>query len=573
MKPKFSIVVIARNEEQTLPRLLASLNEFIIRGGEVIVLDTGSQDQTANVAKSFGCKVFEVGKRFVVNLTQSEVNALNRKFVVGDDQPVISDKDSRSLFDYASARNYAASLAENNMISMPDCDEIFTSLDIDYVNNLINEGFEQLEFNFVFSHDEFGNEVIKFIQCKFYDRTKLEWKGIIHEVLSGEAKRTLMEESKFKIEHYQNERTDRRHYLRGLAIDCYKNPDNDRNSHYFARELLYTGRYKSAIKEFERHISMNRWVQERAQSMIFVGDCYGHLNRPELQVMWYNKAFYTDNTRREALLKLARFYQHNKNPQSAVCYATAALEIPYHGYYGNQATHYTYEPHEILYWGYGWMGNIAKAREHFMEAYRYAPQKEDYARDAQYYFPKISFVIPHLLREEGLVKCLTSINNLNYPKFLIETIIIEGQESVPEKVSEGLAASSGEWVCYAANDIEFHPDSVLAAIELTDRYGLIAFNTGELLPDEGNICEHFIIKKDLVEAIGGEIFSTKMNHVGVDNLLWAKCSKLGQAVRCKEAIVYHHHFSKGADWDEVYEKGWASKDIDRQILTQELSTI
>ena len=43
----------------------------------------------------------------------------------------------RRLFDFAAARNYAADLASNDFISMPDCDEVFTKLDIDRVESEI----------------------------------------------------------------------------------------------------------------------------------------------------------------------------------------------------------------------------------------------------------------------------------------------------------------------------------------------------------------------------------------------------------------------------------------------------
>ena len=34
-KPKFSVALIARNEEETLPRLVGSLKEFQERGGQI----------------------------------------------------------------------------------------------------------------------------------------------------------------------------------------------------------------------------------------------------------------------------------------------------------------------------------------------------------------------------------------------------------------------------------------------------------------------------------------------------------------------------------------------------------
>jgi len=142
------------------------------------------------------------------------------------------------------------------------------------LSKAIELGSDRFEYNFVYSHDEFGKEAIKFVHSKFYDRRKYHWEGIIHEVLQGDGKTTFITEDSLKLEHYQNPETNRNGYLTGLSLDCYFHPENDRNSHYFARELHWSGRYKSAIKEFDRHIEMNKWKEERGQSMIFKGDSH-----------------------------------------------------------------------------------------------------------------------------------------------------------------------------------------------------------------------------------------------------------------------------------------------------------
>jgi 4,4'-diaponeurosporenoate glycosyltransferase len=53
----FSIVIPARNEEQNLPRLLASIADSATRPAEVLVIDDASTDKTAPVAGSFGAQV------------------------------------------------------------------------------------------------------------------------------------------------------------------------------------------------------------------------------------------------------------------------------------------------------------------------------------------------------------------------------------------------------------------------------------------------------------------------------------------------------------------------------------
>jgi hypothetical protein len=468
------------------------------------------------------------------------------------------------------------------------------------------------------------------------------------------------------------------------------------------------------------------------------------LGNPDLQVEWYHKAFYLDCTRREPLVKLAQFFQHNKNPMSANAYATAALEIGWSDHYANDRAHYEHIPHEILYWAKGWFGDIEGAKKHLTKALEFQPYNPNYLRDTKFYFeyadqgiegymrfaeltflysmskqvttvaevgsfkgrsthallsggahvtaidhfqgssdpgdwthhekdsfgqfckntagfknltvkkmsgkeasmsgqlydmvfidaghtyeevkqdilnwqgmativfcghdysdlwpgvkravdelvgpvlvhdsiwykfmaPKVSIILPTLGRPEGLKRCLESIDKLRYPKALLETIVIHDQpiKGVSARVKEGFEKSTGQFIVFAANDMEFDPNCIMEAVKChrATKMGLISFNSGLLGPDNGNICEHFMIDRRLVDRIGGEIFSTRLHHVGTDNLLWAKCDKLNEAIRCESALFTHHHFSKGAPMDDVYNLGWAKVDEDRAILAEELAKI
>jgi len=191
----------------------------------------------------------------------------------------------------------------------------------------------------------------------------------------------------------------------------------------------------------------------------------------------------------------------------------------------------------------------------------------------KYLVPKVTFIIPTLGRETGLKNCLKSIEMLNYPKEQIEVIVIDGPGTVPEKMARGYAQAKGEYIVYGSNDVFFQHDSLYEAVMEAADFDLVAFNTGTVLPDEGNICEHFMIRKSFVKEIGGEIFDTDFHHVGCDNLLWAKAKKLGQAVRCDDAVVHHYHFSTGSPKDEVYEKGWSKVEEDRALLAKKLKEL
>ncbi len=197
-------------------------------------------------------------------------------------------------------------------------------------------------------------------------------------------------------------------------------------------------------------------------------------------------------------------------------------------------------------------------------------------------WPTVSIVVP-VARQGGLKRLLESVDKLHYPKNKIKEYYHSGdKETVPEKIRDimgELWPASEDYICYMADDTEFTPDALRIAVKESLMYGkaLVAFNTGTLLPDEGNACEHFIIRRDFIPQLeNGQIFSTDFTHVGCDNWLWAQAKKLGQAYRSEKAEVIHHHFSKPwGVFDEVYEKAWnpETRKKDRETLKRKLATL
>lgn len=191
--------------------------------------------------------------------------------------------------------------------------------------------------------------------------------------------------------------------------------------------------------------------------------------------------------------------------------------------------------------------------------------------------PFVSIILPTLGREKELQRCLDSIDQLIWPKDRIETLVLDHPErTVPMKVHMGLEMALGEIICYAANDCEFTPLSLNWAVNPCMRNkSLVAFNTGRVSPSKGNICEHFVIHRELIQQIGGYIFDLDFHHVGVDNLLWAQAEALGKAERSDLAVLKHYHFSKpgGLPMDEVYTRGWSKTHQDRKTLAAKLELL
>lgn len=505
-KPKFTVALIAKNEEKTLPRLLGSLASFKERGGEVILVDTGSTDNTVEVAKRLGCQVTEVGERFIRTINEKEARYINEDYTDVDEADIVVAGDI--LFDYSSARNFAASLASNDMVAMPDCDEEYTTLDIDKLNEMIEAGAEQFEYQFVFSHDDEGGELIKFFHSKFYDRRKMRWVGIIHEVLSGEAKRETLEENVVKLEHWQNQETNRGHYLKGLALSVYEDPQNDRNLHYLGRELIYAGRLKSAIKVLERHVALDKWPAEKSQSQIHIGDAHMMLGDPQKAVHSYIEAFNTHPLRREPMMKIAEYYYQNRMADHTIAYLAAAMQIKGDQYYANFQPYYENIPHEWMYWALWQKDEYLASKQHFDLCLAFQPFNPKYLHDFRFYYelPKLSVVLPaDASKEVG-----DSVRALNYPQEKIE-IHHEGDGT----------ENTGDWIVYLEQGATFDPQCVISAFKqaMDNKVKFMAFG-------ESKSC---MIHRALLEKIKG-------NFDGFDDL-WEKMSKMGHAMRCGRAKI------------------------------------
>lgn len=547
-KPIFDIVVIAKNESQTLPRLVSSVKEFMDRGGNFWVLDTGSTDSTIEVAKNLGCKVEAVGDKFRIKIDKKLADKINKKFVVKGEAPVVNI--GESLFDFASARNYIAGFANNDFIFTPDCDEVFTKFDINKIEECIKNGVEQLEYNFVFSHDSLGNPVIKFMHCKAYDRRKLKWQNIIHEILVGNANKQFLGEEFVYLEHYQNEKTNRTGYLKGLAVDCYNNPENDRNSHYFAREMMYNGRFKSAIKEFENHISMGRWPTESAQSMLYIGDCFKALGDFDEMFKWYSKSI-DKEVRREPLMRLAEYYFFKNMYTQVIAYCEAALTVTQLPFYSNFQPYYENIPHELLYISYWWAGNKEKSKEHWEKAISYCPTNPKYVFDGKFYrqqiIDKISVVMPFKNKIKMTEECIASLI-ANTPN-LGEIILVDDHSEekwtmthplikyhlnkgtmVTGAWNYGASLAKYNYICWCNNDLLFSPNWEIPLIKALDNdtWLVSPYHTAGI-----KVPEDFPVGKDRKTNMGGN--KTGLSFLGscfmMERKNWIKVGPIDERLK------------------------------------------
>jgi glycosyltransferase involved in cell wall biosynthesis len=377
---------VARNAEVTYKPILSSLREFADRGGDLVLVDTGSSDRTKTIYGAFGFRIYDVGDRFQQSIPDDVRESVNARARELGDPDIIPE--GATFFNFADARNYAASLAENDYIVNIDADECLSVFDIDKCE----EAFAlitRFRYDFVFNHRPDGTPWLEFVtDTRASDRRHWQWRGIVHEtnepIGDGNHNIGYIPPNVFKVEHWQVESPTRSNYLAGLAYACHAEPGNDRNSHYYGRELMYRGFYRSAIEELKRHLTISTWDLEKSQSMIFIADSFLNLGREAEAIEWYHKSLAL-HTRREPLLRLAILHKSKDHFVEAAAYTAAALEIPMVDFYGKFPDYYGYVPHEIMYWSKWWLGDRAASKEHWKKAHELCPHNEKITGDGVFY--------------------------------------------------------------------------------------------------------------------------------------------------------------------------------------------
>ena len=386
--PRFSIVVLTCNEAWALPRLLWSLEDFIDRGGEVLVLDTGSTDATIAIAQKRGCRVELVHDQFDAALDDGQAAEIRRRFARGQEGLLVTA--GQRLFHFADARQHAGLLAANRFVLQLDASDEVPALDIDAFDRWIDLGNVDS-----FEYDQlYGN--IRLRIARFYDRTRYHWEGHVHELLSTSgqadttaASRMRCDPTQLSVLHHKDPNK-LRNYLAGLALQVLEWPDKARWWHYLGRELFYHCRYESAIAALEEHASMEgAWSAERSQSLCFMGESLEMLGRVGEAKDVYRRAFTLDPTRREPLLRLATTCSRFGEFEVAAQCASQSLTIPRSNPYPELEANYTWIPHSLLYWSLFWLGRKDEARAHW-ETYRSLVPQHSMTREHARLFPPAS---------------------------------------------------------------------------------------------------------------------------------------------------------------------------------------
>lgn len=294
---KIYVYAICKNESKFVRRWMDSMQE----ADGVIVLDTGSTDDTVALLRAAGAKVTE---------------------------EIISP------WRFDTARNRALSLVpeDADICVCTDLDEVFHPGWRVLLERAWRPGTTRASYRYTWNFQPDGSEGYVFWMEKTHARHGYRWSHPVHEVLEwlGEpGKEQKITVEGMQLDHHADPAKSRSQYLPLLELSVQEKPDDDRNVHYLGREYLFYGRWDDCIRTLKHHLEMPNatWADERSASMRYIARAYIAKGDEKEAERWYLRAIAEAPYLREAYMELAlRMYK--KADWEAVLFLTGrALQI------------------------------------------------------------------------------------------------------------------------------------------------------------------------------------------------------------------------------------------------------
>jgi len=235
-----SLCIICKDEAETLPRILKVADNYV---DQIVIVDTGSIDNTKEIAKQFKAEVY----------------------------------DFEWCDDYSEARNFSFSKATSDYIFWLDGHDIIKPEFMEEAKNLLKSEPDSLLANYYTSFDNQGRPINTTYRIRFAKRSlDPHWAGIVHEALVCSTNNSFtMENVVYHCPVPKPEGSIKPNYLKLLIKNSDKYPEDARAWYYLGREYYYHKRYPESIESFRKCISMSsNWLDQKFWAHIYTTKAY-----------------------------------------------------------------------------------------------------------------------------------------------------------------------------------------------------------------------------------------------------------------------------------------------------------
>ena len=348
-----SLCMIVKNEEDVIARCLNSVKDIV---DEIIIVDTGSTDNTKEIAKGFTNKIFDF-------------NWIN---------------------DFSAARNHSFSKATMDYILWLDADDVILEEDrtkfkqlkknldptVDIVMMKYNVGFDaQGNANFSFFRERLSKSAGNYL-----------WYEPVHEYLqiSGniiKADICITHKKKNTPIHGRNLAIYEEIISQGTELTT-------RGLYYYARELKDNGRYDDAIKYFNKFLNSEKgWLEDNITACSELAKCYSINNDSKNSLRAMIRSMEYDTPRAELCCQIGYYYKNKKNYNQALFWFDLATKLkkPENSWGFINHDSWGYIPCIELSVCYDKIGNIEEAIKYNNKAAEYKPDDPSVLYNKKYF--------------------------------------------------------------------------------------------------------------------------------------------------------------------------------------------
>lgn len=284
-----SVCMIVKNEQNTLARILECAKQF---ADEIIVVDTGSSDNTKQIAKIYTEKFF----------------------------------DYKWNNDFASARNFSFSKGTCDYLCWLDADDYIKKSEIQKIINLKNsqKDADVFMFRYAMGFDN-GKPTFKFFRERLLKREKnFVWQGFVHEAISPSGK-IVYEDIEIWHKKQSTSYSDRNLKIYQNAIKNGINLDA-RQTYYYARELFYHKQYSNCIDVLENYFLKNdNFMPNIIGAYLIKADCFVFQKKYNNAIDCLFDCIAKFLPTAEICCKLGEIYFYKNNLEQSVFWYTNAL--------------------------------------------------------------------------------------------------------------------------------------------------------------------------------------------------------------------------------------------------------
>jgi glycosyltransferase involved in cell wall biosynthesis len=350
-----SLCMIVKNEEDVIEGCLSSVCDLV---DEIIIVDTGSTDQTKAIARKYTERIYD--------------------FVWIDD--------------FAKARNFAFNQASKDYIFWLDADDILKEKDrakLAALKETLDPNIDSVTMNYHLAFDEFGEVTSSLKRNRLVKRSnQFQWVGAVHEYLAvwGSILNSDIAVTHSRI-HHENERN-LRIYEKRLALGEEFSP---RDLYYYANELLDHRRFEEAIHYYEKFLATGKgWVEDNISACGKLADAFHHLGDQQNELRSSLRSFQFGPPRAEFCCRLGYHFLQQNDIQTSIFWYTVAtqLEHPKDSWGLANPMCSTWLPHLQLCVCYDRLGKYELAFKHNEAARLYRPNDERILQNKRYFLTR-----------------------------------------------------------------------------------------------------------------------------------------------------------------------------------------